>query len=179
MVVTIVGLCVALLGFHTQTASTQPRADVRAQESGVQLTAHDIAQLQAQAASGDAAAQLKLARAYENGDSVTKNKEMAFGWYRKAAEQGNSGAQNRLGEMLRAGEGVNENKQAAVAWFHSSARQGNADAMCSWELLTITTGWIYDHLQPHAAALKVAHPLMLRAIAQRLRCRSHSVQLAL
>ncbi len=30
---------------------------------------------------------------------------------------------------------------------------------------TIFTGWIYDHLLPHAAALKVAHPLMLRAIA--------------
>jgi transposase len=30
---------------------------------------------------------------------------------------------------------------------------------------TIFTGWIYDHLQPHAAAVKVAHPLMLRAIA--------------
>src|SRR5258708_23165044 len=30
---------------------------------------------------------------------------------------------------------------------------------------TIFTGWIYDHLQPHAAELKVAHPLMLRAIA--------------
>ena len=30
---------------------------------------------------------------------------------------------------------------------------------------TVFTGWIYDHLQPHAAALKVAHPLMLRAIA--------------
>src|SRR6266849_6755383 len=29
---------------------------------------------------------------------------------------------------------------------------------------TVFTGWIYDHLQPHAAALKVAHPLMLRAI---------------
>jgi transposase len=27
------------------------------------------------------------------------------------------------------------------------------------------TGWIYDHLKPHAAALKVVHPLMLRAIA--------------
>jgi transposase len=27
------------------------------------------------------------------------------------------------------------------------------------------TGWIYDHLLPHAAAVKVAHPLMLRAIA--------------
>ena len=30
---------------------------------------------------------------------------------------------------------------------------------------TIFTGWIYDHLKPHAATLKVAHPLMLRAIA--------------
>jgi transposase len=29
----------------------------------------------------------------------------------------------------------------------------------------VFTGWIYDHLQPHAAAVKVAHPLMLRAIA--------------
>ena len=26
-------------------------------------------------------------------------------------------------------------------------------------------GWIYDHLLPHAAAVKVAHPLMLRVIA--------------
>lgn len=30
---------------------------------------------------------------------------------------------------------------------------------------TMFTGWIYDHLKPHAGALKVAHPLMLRAIA--------------
>ena len=30
---------------------------------------------------------------------------------------------------------------------------------------TIFTGWIYDHLKPHAAAVKVAHPLMLKAIA--------------
>ena len=30
---------------------------------------------------------------------------------------------------------------------------------------TVFTERIYDHLQPHAAAVKVAHPLMLRAIA--------------
>jgi transposase len=30
---------------------------------------------------------------------------------------------------------------------------------------TIFTGWIYDHLLPHAEKAKVAHPLMLRAIA--------------
>jgi transposase len=30
---------------------------------------------------------------------------------------------------------------------------------------TIFTGWIYDHLLPHAQQVKVARPLMLRAIA--------------
>jgi len=30
---------------------------------------------------------------------------------------------------------------------------------------SIFTGWVYDHLLPHAAQVKVAHPLMLRAIA--------------
>jgi transposase len=30
---------------------------------------------------------------------------------------------------------------------------------------TIFSGWVYDHLLPHASAIKVAHPLMLRAIA--------------
>jgi hypothetical protein len=27
---------------------------------------------------------------------------------------------------------------------------------------TIFTGWIYDHLLPHAAAVKMAHPVILR-----------------
>ena len=30
---------------------------------------------------------------------------------------------------------------------------------------TIFTGWIYDHVLPHATEVKVAHPVMLRAIA--------------
>ena len=30
---------------------------------------------------------------------------------------------------------------------------------------TIFSGWIYDHLLPYATQIKVAHPLMLRAIA--------------
>jgi transposase len=29
---------------------------------------------------------------------------------------------------------------------------------------TLFTGWIYDHLLPHAAQVKVAHPVMLRAM---------------
>ena len=30
---------------------------------------------------------------------------------------------------------------------------------------SIFTGWVYDRLLPHAAQVKVAHPVMLRAIA--------------
>jgi transposase len=30
---------------------------------------------------------------------------------------------------------------------------------------TMFSGWIYDHLPPYAEAVKVAHALMLRAIA--------------
>ena len=37
---------------------------------------------------------------------------------------------------------------------------------------TILTGWIYDHLLPHAQQVKVAHPLMLRAPSLRPRRRT-------
>src|SRR5258708_4918461 len=30
---------------------------------------------------------------------------------------------------------------------------------------TIFSGWLHDHLLPHAVQIRVAHPLMLRAIA--------------
>jgi transposase len=33
----------------------------------------------------------------------------------------------------------------------------------------IFTGWIYDHLLPYAEKVKVAHPLMLWAIAAAMR----------
>ena len=36
---------------------------------------------------------------------------------------------------------------------------------------TIFTGWVYDYLLPHAEKLKVAHPLMLRAIAASINLR--------
>src|SRR5258708_2744447 len=36
--------------------------------------------------------------------------------------------------------------------------------MVAMEAMTFS-GWIYDHLLPHATQIKVAHPLMLRAIA--------------
>ena len=43
--------------------------------------------------------------------------------------------------------------------------EDSASAMDVGMEATIFTGWIYDHLLPHAEQMKVAHPLMLRAIA--------------
>jgi transposase len=55
---------------------------------------------------------------------------------------------------------VAANRASLRAWVRSLGEPwiGGMEA-------TLFTGWIYDYLKPHAAELKVAHPLMLRAIA--------------
>jgi transposase len=58
------------------------------------------------------------------------------------------------------GEGViAANRRAVDEWVHNLPGPwvGAMEA-------TIFTGWIYDHLAPHAVELKVAHPEMLKAI---------------
>jgi transposase len=42
---------------------------------------------------------------------------------------------------------------------------------------TIFTGWVYDHLLPHAEAVKVAHPLMLRVLRYRNLVQRQAVQM--
>src|ERR1700733_12341497 len=59
------------------------------------------------------------------------------------------------------GEGrIGSTRQELDAWIRTLP-QPRTIAMEA----TIFSGWIYDHLLPHAEAVKVAHPLMLRAIA--------------
>jgi len=55
---------------------------------------------------------------------------------------------------------VNPTKTALDGWMKALPQPWTA-AMGA----TRFTGWIYDHLLPHASALKVAHPLMLRGSA--------------
>jgi hypothetical protein len=68
-------------------------------------------------------------------------------------------AKDERGRVL--GEGtVGATRQELAAWCASQRRPwiGAMEA-------TLFTGWVYDWLAPHARQLKVAHPLMLRAIA--------------
>jgi transposase len=63
------------------------------------------------------------------------------------------------GQVHREGTiGANRNE---LDWWTKTLPQPWTVAMEA----TIFTGWIYDHLLPHAAQVKVAHPVMLRAIA--------------
>ena len=129
MLATFLSLSIALLAVQTPTNGKISQADIPAQRRTAQYSSQDISQLQAQADQGDPTAELRLARAYDDGNGVPKNEQNAVKWYRKAAEQGNSDAQNSLGEMYLNGEGVEQNKHQAVLWYDESARQGNANAM--------------------------------------------------
>ena len=96
--------------------------------SAAKLSSSDVAQLQTKGAAGDASAQLALGRAYQDGNGVPQNDELAAKWYRKAADQGNAQAQNNLGTMYRSGSGVERNKEEAVNWYRKAAKQGYASA---------------------------------------------------
>src|SRR6516164_10452556 len=55
---------------------------------------------------------------------------------------------------------INSSRRELDAWIRTLPQP----RMMAMEA-TIFTGWIYDYLLPHAEKVKVAHPLMLRAIA--------------
>ena len=80
------------------------------------------------ATAGDVAAQLAIAKKYDNGDGVPENTEKAAYWFRKAAEQGNADAQNSLGVCYRMGRGVDKDPAEAMKWYRLAAAQGNPSA---------------------------------------------------
>jgi len=93
------------------------------------LSRSEILQLQSKSEAGDAAAQVALGTAYQDGNGVPQDSGMAVKWYRRAAEQGNAEAQNDLGVMYRTAAGVEKNEQEAVQWYRKAAHQGYAVAM--------------------------------------------------
>jgi hypothetical protein len=129
MLLLTVSLTVTLLTLQARVDSWAPLPEIRLPASPSQISAQELAQLQAQAAGGSVTAELKLARAYESGLGVPQDDRLAAQWYRKAAERGNSEAQDALGAMYLVGQGLEQNKDEAARWFQKSACQGNASAM--------------------------------------------------
>ncbi len=96
-----------------------------------------FAETKAKAESGNADAQLELARCYKNGTGVATNEVEALNWCRKAAEQGLALAQNNLGTCYEKGEGVKSDMAEAVKWYRRAADQGLAKAQCNLGLCYI------------------------------------------
>jgi transposase len=63
------------------------------------------------------------------------------------------------GRVLEEGK-LAAKRQVLTAW----AEKRSAPWVGAMEA-TLFTGWIYDHLRPHAQQLKVGHPMMMKAIA--------------
>ena len=87
-----------------------------------------VAAVMRQALAGDASAEVKLGRMYENGLGVGRSYAYAIAWYQKAAAQGNTDAENNLGTMYQNGLGVQRDYAQAMVWYQKAAGQGNADA---------------------------------------------------
>lgn len=83
----------------------------------------------ADAQRGDAYAQWKLGRCYQNGEGgVSKNSEQAVYWYTKAANQGDRRGQFSLGYCYDIGFGVKRDLEQAVYWYTKAANQGSSGA---------------------------------------------------
>ena len=77
---------------------------------------------------GDADAQLRIARMYDQGQGVSQDEKLAARWYKKAAQQGLATAQYALGTMYDNGRGVPLSYRLARSWFRLAAAQGDTTA---------------------------------------------------
>src|SRR5271168_3718412 len=75
---------------------------------------------------GNARAQFKLGKLYDDGRGVAKSDAEALRWYRLSAEQGEADAQYNLGVMHVVGQGIAKDDAEAAKWFGKAAEQGHA-----------------------------------------------------
>lgn len=74
-------------------------------------------------------ARVWVARAYEKGEGVARNKSAALEWYMIAAKHDDPAAQYKLSSLYQLGDGVEQNQQAAFGWALRAAEQGLGPAM--------------------------------------------------
>jgi len=91
----------------------------------VSAAAADIEALRKKAEAGDAAAQCDLGFAYEKGNGVAVDYNIALYWYRKAAAQNHPVGLNNVGAMYAAGLGVPKDEAEAVRWYRRAAERGS------------------------------------------------------
>jgi hypothetical protein len=94
-------------------------------------TSDVVNQIRDAAQRGDALAQFRLGRAFEDGDGVLPDDEQAHFWYRQAADQRLPSAEFAVGMDYARGRGVQQDQEEAVQWVRRAAIQGYAPAQYS------------------------------------------------
>lgn len=113
----------AFKAFRRQRRQKHADAD---SDAGSELDLAD--RYRAAAVQGDAEAQYKLARCYENGRGVEQDFAEARKWYEKSARQGNADGQYALATCHAFGMQVTQDYDEAIKWYRKAAEQGHADA---------------------------------------------------
>ncbi len=119
-------LLVSALCFICASCATMPESgpDNNSAEAGFQNEPVD-----------QTASQERLGMDYLLGRGVAENKEQAFYWFQKAAEQGSSTAANELGYLYASGTGVAQNYALALDWYQQAADAGIPSAKYNLGLL--------------------------------------------
>jgi TPR repeat protein len=131
----------------------------------------DVEALQKQAEQGNSDAQLRLGRAYAQGNGVKRSYKEAAQWYRKAVDGGSLPAHTALGELYEAGQGVKLDYAEAAKLYRAAAEKGEMNAQYSLaEMLQAGRGIAKDHSEAvkwYRAAADQGDPLAQYNLAQR------------
>lgn len=84
------------------------------------VSADELADLQSQAASGDAKSQIALAIRLRDGKGITKNDAEAMQWAHKAADAGSADAMDFVGFAYLRGAVVKRRPEIAIAYFKAA-----------------------------------------------------------
>jgi len=113
-------VAVATVGAHAADGQ-KPVVVKRSEASGVEP-------LRKQALRGNARAQTELGFRYATGHGVPQNRDQAFYWYSRAAEQGDPDGQYLLGLAYDKGHGVSSDVVRAYMWLNLAAARSTRRA---------------------------------------------------
>lgn len=121
-------LLLTLAGCGEQVSGSKNEAAVPVVAAKELTPEEKFAEMKREAASGDAKAQISVARMYYKGDGITKDIAKAAEWMQKAAVLGDIDAQIAIGWSYEVGEGVPKNIIKALEWYKKAAERGDSRA---------------------------------------------------
>lgn len=119
---TMAGLPIAWQPTQASVITAATAATLATQQSA------DAQQTKTAATAGDAAAQLRLAEMYYQGEGLPLDMDEAYVWARKSADQDVVHAQLLVAVMYSKGQGVDQDAGEAAYWYEKAAEQGDPSA---------------------------------------------------